>query len=193
MLVGSLAALLLAGCTATVAGSPAAAPGPAPTTAAAPPSPAPGLLGTPYSDPQGRFTITPPKGWRAGTSGTAGIAALFSAPTRSGSFTSGLSVYIVESALPLDVTVVGARAELPGLTGYASTTDEPVTLTDRTPAHLLGGTYRDLGRGLDLRNLQLFTVHAGKAFAVTATALGADWPELEPQLRAALVSVTFAT
>lgn len=193
VIAGLLAAVALTGCTATVPGTPAAAPGPAPTTVAAVPSPAPGLLGTAYADPQGRFRITPPKGWRIGSSGTAGVAVLFSAPTRTGSFSSGLSVYVVDSALPLDALVVGARSELRGLTAYASTTDEAVILTDGTPAHLLGGTYRDLAGDLDLRNVQLFTVHAGRAIAVTATSLAAEWVEHEPGLRAALVSITFAS
>lgn len=192
-ITGLLAALLLAGCTATVAGVPTAVPGPAPTTAAPPPSPAPGLLGLPHADTTGRFRIAPPAGWRLGTSTTAGIALLFTPPARTGSFTPGLSVYVVDSALPLDATVAGARSELKGLSSYTSTTDEPITLPDLTPAHLLGGTYRDLGRNLDLRNLQLFTVHHGKAFAVTATTLADDWPAQEQRLTAAVASLTFAS
>jgi len=192
-IIGLLAALLLAGCTATVAGVPNPVPGPAPTTAPPPPSPAPGLLGSPYADTGGRFRVTPPAGWRVGTSTTTGIAVLFSPPARTGSFTPGMSVYVVDSTLPLDGTVAGARSELKGLSSYTSTTDEPITLTDGTPAHLLGGTYRDLARGLDLRNLQLFTVHGGKAFAVTATALGSDWAAQEQRLNAAVASLTFAS
>jgi hypothetical protein len=192
-ITGLLAALLLAGCTSTVAGVPVAVPGPAPTTAAPPPSPAPGLLGSTYADTGGRFRITPPAGWRVGTSTTAGIAVLFSPSTRTGSFTPGLSVYVVDSTLPLDGTVAGARSELTGLSSYASTTDEPITLPDGTPAHLLGGTYRDLGRDLDLRNLQLFAVHDGKAFAVTATTLSTEWAAQEQRLTAAVASLTFAS
>lgn len=192
MILGLLVVAVLAGCTATVPGTPAAAPGPAPTTAPAAPSPAPGLLGTQYADPQGRFRVTPPTGWRVGTSAESGVAVLFAEPA-AGRFRANLNVYVVASGLTLDATVVGARSELRGLAGYASTTDEAVTLTDGTPAHLLGGTYRDLGRDLDLRNVQLFTVRAGRAVAVTATALEGEWAENEPRLRAALVSLTFAT
>ncbi|MGI5125949.1 hypothetical protein ACQEVB_03945 [Pseudonocardia sp. CA-107938] len=192
-IIGVVAGLLLAGCSGTVAGSPTAAPGPPPTTAAPPPSPAPGILGTPYTDTGGRFRITPPADWRVGTSSNSGIAVLFSPTARTGPFTPGISVFVVDSGLPLAETVAGARSELTGLTAYTSTTDQPITLTDGTPAHLLGGTYRDAARGLDLRNLQLFTVHGGKAFAVTATTAAGDWAEYEARLSAAVASLTFAS
>lgn len=175
-----------------VIGTAVAAPGPAATTAAAAPSPASGLLGSPYADTMGRFRVTPPAGWKPGTSTDPRVAVFFADPAPTGNFRSNVNVYVVDSGLSLDATVVGARSELSGLTAYTATTDEPITLADGTAAHLLGGTFRDLRLGLTLRNLQLFTVHDRKAFAVTATATAGDWPEQEQRMRAALVSLTFA-
>lgn len=196
--VAALVAACLAGCAAPIPGTPTAAAGDAPRTSApVVPSPAPGVLGARFADSRGRFRVAGPTGWRTDTSGAQGVAVLFVAPTAArsaaGTYSPNVSVYLVDSPNPLDATVTGARQELRGLAAYAPMADEALTLADGTPAHLLGGTFTDLSSGLTLRNLQLFTVHDGHAFAVTGTTLSTDWGGHEEQLRAALASLTFAS
>lgn len=179
--LATVVALALAGCSATVTGTPTADPaaqGPANVDSAAP-SVDPVPAGDRFSDAKGRFTIAPPKGWKADTSGAQRTAVVFLAPTPSrtgtGSFSANINVLVVSSNADLPSTVVGARNELRGLLGYSSTVDEDAALFGGTQAHLLGGTFTDKGSGLKLRNLQLFAVHDGSTTVVTGTAAAESW------------------
>jgi len=169
-------ALALAACGTTVTGTPA--PLPAPSGVAAP-SVDPVPAGDRFSDAEGRFTIAPPKGWKADTSGAQNTAVVFVAPTptrtAAGSFSANINVLVVPSNADLPATVVGARNELRGLTGYTSTVDEDAALFGGTQAHLLGGTFTDTKSGLELRNLQLFAVQGGSTTVVTGTAAAQGW------------------
>lgn len=195
-LLSSLAAvvvLALAGCSAPVTGTPSAAPGPTGVGSAAP-SVDPVPAGDRFSDAQGRFTIAPPKGWKADTSGTQRTAVVFVAPTptrtATGSFSANINVLVVRSTADLPATVVGARKELRGLTGYTSTVDEDAVLFGGTPAHLLGGTFTDKGSGLPLRNLQLFAVQGGATTVVTGTAAAQGWDTYASVFDTALRTLT---
>lgn len=184
------------GCSISVAGTPSADPAAvaAPRTTASmtptttltgPPTVAPtGALapGPPadiFADSRGRFRMVPPPSWTVDTSGTRGAAVVFldpePTPTASGPFTANINVIVVPASADLPATVVGARQELLGLNRYVSATDEPFTLRDGTPAHMLGGTFTDPGSGLDLRSLQLFTVVGASTIVVTGTALATTW------------------
>lgn len=188
-----LLAGLTAGCATPVAGEPRAAPAPPTPTAVRLPPPAPGVLGKLYVDPQRRFAIAPPAKWLVDTHGVGGSAVLFRDPTPERSVQSelaaNLSVFLPDAHLGLAETLAGSRQELEGLNGYASTADEDVTLADGTPAHLLGGTFTDLGSGLQVRDLQLITVAEGRTIVVTAASLRSTWPAHEDEFRAALGSL----
>jgi hypothetical protein len=110
-----------------------------------------------------------------------------------GQFSANINVLLVQAGADLPTTVVGARRELRGLAGYTSTADEPVTLGDGTPAHVLGGTFTEPTTGLALRNLQLFTVHGGATLVVTGTSLQEVWSLYEQTFQTSLRSLMAAT
>ena len=188
VIVSCLVALLvLAGCTSTVTG--VAAPEPASASAA------PGLsTSAPFADARNRFHIAPPAGWTADTTGAQGTAVVFRDPnpTAAGdrTFNANINVIVVPAAAALDATIDGARQELRGLPGYASTADEAAVLTDGTAAHLLGGTFTDSRSGAQLRNLQMFTVRGGSSVVATGTAPAASWTSFAGEFDAALRTLT---
>jgi hypothetical protein len=183
-LLGALA--LLAGCTTTVSGI--AAPDPAASAAAAP------AQAGGFSDARNRFRIAPPAGWTPDTSGGQNTAVVFRdpTPTRSGdlSFSANINVIVVPATADLDATIVGARQELSGLPGYASTDDEAAVLPDGTPAHLLGGTFTDPRSGAQLRNLQMFAVRGGSGVVATGTAPATSWASFAQPFDVALRTLT---
>ena len=190
-------ALALAACGTTVTGTPAPVPDtPGATPGATAPSVDPVPAGDRFSDAKGRFTIAPPKGWKADTSGAQNTAVVFVAPaptsTAAGSFSANINVLVVPSSADLPATVVGARKELRGLTGYTSTVDEDATLFGGTQAHLLGGTFTDTKSGLQLRNLQLFAVRGGSTTVVTGTAAAQGWDAYASVFDMALRTLTVA-
>jgi hypothetical protein len=189
---------LLVGCSNEVSGattpSPtAAAPtSVAPTTTSSPPPTLP--VAEPFVDPAGRFRLVPPLGWNADTSGAQGTALILVDPvpsvTASGRLNATVTVLAVESPADLPTTMAGARQDLRQLPEYQPATDEPVTLSDGTAAHMLGGTFRDPVSGLPLRNIQLFTVHNGVTIVVTGLALPELWGGFEPVFQSCLRSLT---
>jgi hypothetical protein len=187
-----MAGVAVTGCTVQVQGTPAASP-----AALATPSPAPQPPGDVFADAQGRFGLVSPTGWTVDTSGAQGTAVIFLDPQLStsiaGQFSANINVLLVQSGADLSTTVLGARRELRGLTGYTSTADEPVTLGDGTPAHLLGGSFSEPSTGLALRNVQLFTVHGGATVVVTGTSLQDVWSLYEQTFQTSLRSLTVAT
>lgn len=196
----AVAAVLVVACSDPVPGTAAPTPGPvpatvtpttAPTTAAGPtPRPATDV----YTDPAGRFRLVPPAGWQVDTSGAQGTSLILVDPvpsvTPSGRLNATVTVLGVPSPADLPTTIAGARHDLQQLPEYRSTTDEPVTLSDGTAAHLLGGTFRDPTSGLALRNLQIFTVHEGATIVVTGLALPELWSGFEPVFQRCLRSLT---
>ncbi len=186
VVVGCLVALVvLAGCTSTVSG--VAAPEPA----AAAPSAAPGA---PFADARNRFHIAQPAGWTADTTGAQGTAVVFRDPTPTTAgdhtFNANINVIVIPAAGELNATIDGARRELKGLPGYASTADEAAVLPDGTAAHLLGGTFTDSRSGAQLRNLQMFTVRDGSSVVATGTAPAASWASFSGEFDAALRTLT---
>jgi hypothetical protein len=103
-------------------------------------------------------------------------------------------VIVVPAVADLPGIVRGARQEVRALGDYRPMADEPVTLPDGTPAHLLGGTFRNPDTGLALRNVQLLAVRAGaETVVVTGTALADEWDGYGPVFETSLRSLTVAT
>ena len=190
---GCLVALvLLGGCSSAVSG--VASPIPATTSPATPSAAAPAPVPSApaagaFSDAGNRFTIAPPPGWAADTSGVQGTAVVFRAPTAGGSFRANINVIVVPATAELAATIDGARRELRTLPGYTATEDEGTALADGTPAHLLGGTFTDAGSGAELRNLQIFTVRGRSGVVATGTAPAASWTSFAEPVDAALRSL----
>jgi hypothetical protein len=196
--VATAAMLVLAlgaasGCTVVVPGTPA----PAPSALGEAPAPPAGPAAGTFSDAQGRFGLVPPTGWTVDTSGARGTAAAFLAPestgTTIGAFTANINVIVLPSSGALSATVSGARHQLTALKGYREARDEPLVLSDGTPAHLLGGTFDDPASGFALRNLQLFTVDGRSTIVVTGTALAETWDVYEPVFTSSLSTLTVAS
>jgi hypothetical protein len=171
----------LAGCTVDVPGSahadPAAgAPTPTPSPIPTAPALAPGFV-----DPQGRYGITPPPGWRTDTSGTSGTEVIFFSPTAdttdAGEFRPNINIVVGPGGADLEQTIEANRESLQTLPDYASTEDLSFVLVDGTPAHILGGTFTQ--SGFEVRNVQLFTSSNGTDMVVTGTALAENWDNWE--------------
>jgi hypothetical protein len=195
---------LLGGCGGAAPAAPAAPPASsAPTTAAtttttaatsAPPAPGQGA-GAAFTDPRGRFDLAPPAGWQVDTSGAQGTAAVFLAPdpvdTAKGAFQPNVNVIVAASqGARLAELLDSTRNQLATLNAYRSTTDEDLTLADGAAAHLFGGTFTDQASGLELRNLQLFTVDESSVYVVTGTAPTSAWSTYERLLDGSLRSLT---
>jgi len=160
------------------------------------PSPAPSAMNPaaePYHNVQDGYSITPPPGWRyRPITPQLGVSAFFAASTADSTgqkpFVDNLNVVISATDVDLDTAVIQNKQEFPNnFLNYQLTTDESVTLPDRRPGHLLGGTYDQPDVG-SLRNLQLFVVNAGHEYVVTATTPTASFARYEPLLRASLLS-----
>lgn len=197
--------MVLGGCTVTVAGTatadrtgasraPTARPAPSHNAA---PTPVPDPSGDLFDDPQGRFGLVPPPNWTVDTSGTRGTAVVFldpqPTPSAAGPFTANINVLVLPRAADLSTTVVDTRQQLAGLADYGSTADEPFTLGDGTPAHVLGGTFTDPGSGFELRNLQLLTVAGDSTIVVTGTATAQSWAIYQTPLDTSLRTLTVVT
>jgi hypothetical protein len=171
----------LAGCTVDVPGSAhadpvASAPTPTPSPIPTAPALAPGFV-----DPQGRYGITPPSGWRTDTSGTSGTEVIFFSPTAdttdAGEFRPNINIVVGPGGADLEQTIEANRESLQTRPDYASTEDLSFVLVDGTPAHILGGTFTQ--SGFEVRNVQLFTSSNGTDMVVTGTALAENWDNWE--------------
>lgn len=185
--------LSAAGCTVAVPGSPAADP-----AALSRPAPSQRPPGAAFRDVLNRFDVVPPPGWTVDTSGVESTAVVFADPQVSqspgGRFRANINVIVVPARTDLAGIVTGARREVRALADYAPTADEPVTLPDGSPGHLLGGTYRSPDTGLVLRNLQLMALHGGaETVVVTGTALAETWDGYGSVFETSLRSLTVAT
>lgn len=182
-----------AGCTVAVPGSPAADP-----AGLSRPAPSPRPPGASFRDALNRFDLVPPPGWTVDASGAERTAVIFADPRVSespgGRFRANINVIVLPAHTDLPGIVTGARREVRALADYLPTADEPVTLPDGSPAHLLGGTYRDPDSGLELRNLQVVALHGGsETVVVTGTALADTWDGYGNQFETSLRSLTVAT
>jgi hypothetical protein len=191
--IAAAVAISAAGCTVEIPGAPAADP-----AAVARPAPSPRPPGDVFRDAGGRFELVPPAGWTVDLSGVENTAVVFADPQPSESpgmrFRANINVIVVPTRADLPGLVTGARQEVRALGDYRPTADEPVTLPDGSPAHMLGGTFRDASTGLGLRNVQLLTIHGGTETVVaTGTALADTWDGYGPVLEASLRSLTVAT
>lgn len=176
-------AMALVGCS---SGSPRpTTPGAAPSsTAPAPPS---------YRNEQSGFALTPPRGWQQ-VPGFPAAAVTFAAPAGSGVTTdtggrtlANLNVVVTPTDADLDANLAGAKQLLPTtFPNYQPSVDEPFTLADGQPGHLLGCTYTL--SGLTLRNLQLVAVARGNVYVVSATAPDQTFATYEPAIRQSLAT-----
>jgi hypothetical protein len=185
-------AMSAAGCTVAVPGSPAADP-----AALSRPAPSPRPPGPAFRDALSRFDIVPPPGWTVDASGTENTAVVFADPEVSespaGRFRANINVIVVPAHADLPGIVTGARQEVRALADYVPVADEPVTLPDGSPAHLLGGTYHDPDTGLALRNVQLLALHGtAETVVVTGTALADRWDGYGTVFETSLRSLTVA-
>jgi hypothetical protein len=186
--IAAMTVLITAGCAVAVPGAPASDP-----AALSRPAPAPRPPGAAFRDALGRFDLVPPPGWTVDTSGTESTAVVFADPRPRG-FRANVNVVVVPAHAELPGIVTGAREEVRALEDYRPTADEPVTLPDGAPAHLLGGTYHDPDTGLVLRNLQLVALHGQvQTVVVTGTALAEAWDGYEAVFETTLRSLTVAT
>jgi hypothetical protein len=186
-------AISAAGCTVAVSGAPAADPAALPRL-----SPSPRPPGAAFHDALSRFDLVPPPGWAVDTSGAENTAVVFTDPQVSesptGRFRANINVIVVPARTDLPGIVTGARQEVRALADYLPTADEPVTLPDGSPAHLLGGTYHDPDTGRALRNVQLLALHgAAETVVVTGTALADTWDGYGAVFETSLRSLTVAT
>lgn len=185
-------AVCSAGCTVVVSGAPAADP-----ASLARPAPSTRPPGAAFRDALSRFDVVPPPGWTVDASGVQNTAVVFADPQVSdspgGRFRANINVIIVPANSDLAGIVTGARQEVRALADYLPTADEPVTLPDGSPAHLLGGTYHDPETGLALRNVQLMALHGStETVVVTGTALVDTWDGYGPVFETSLRSLTVA-
>jgi hypothetical protein len=194
--IGLAAALFIAlgmtGCAVAIPGVPGADP-----AAVVRPAPSTRPPGDVFRDAQGRFDVVPPPGWTVDTSGAQDTAVIFTDPrpsaSPSGRFRANINVIVVPADADLPGIVTGARREVLALAAYRPTADEPVTLPDGWPAHLLGGSFRDPLTGLALRNVQLLAVRGGAETVVaTGTALADTWDGYGPVFETSLRSLTVA-
>jgi hypothetical protein len=211
-LLTAAALVALGGCASQTSGTPAPAAAPAlnppsaapATTSAAPASPTAAAgagkaqKGDSFDDAQGRFDLLPPDGWKVDTSGAQGTEAVFLDPspvdTPKGPFQPNVNVIVAQSpGGQLADLLDGTRSELASLNKYKSTTDEDLTLSDGSAAHMFGGTFTDQSSGLDLQNLQLFTLDNSSVYVVTGTAPASAWSKYESELDESLRSMTLAT
>lgn len=142
------------------------------------PSPTPTPTPTPYAHPDG-FSLTPPPGWTADTSGALGTKVIFTSPTPDtvleGSFTPTLTVVVRDTpGRTLEAAVARTKATfLRTLTDYTPSDDSLVSILNGELAHILGGTYRQAQ--WSLRNKQLVLVKDEKTYTLTGTALASVW------------------
>jgi hypothetical protein len=179
-----------AGCSSGNASAPST-----PTPSAAPPAAAPSTpLAAAYHSPDG-YSISPPADWILHpTDGQDGLSVLFGAPTVDKAapkpFVDNLNVVITATPENLDSLVSETKQKYPSvLKNYKVVTDQPITLPNGQPAHLLGGTSDDERSG-SLENIQLILVSAGKEYTITFTSPAASFDSYHDLIQASLASFT---
>jgi hypothetical protein len=180
----------LAGCSSQNTSAPSP-----PAPSAAPSAVAPSVpLAAAYHSPDG-YSISPPDGWVLHpTTGQQGLSVVFAATTVDAAaqkpFANNLNVVVTPTPDTLDSLISQAKQQSPGLLpNYTVVTDQPVTLADGQPAHLLGATYDQQGTG-SLENIQLLLVDAGKEYTITFTSPAASFDSYHDLAQASLASFT---
>jgi hypothetical protein len=149
-----------AGCAVAVAGTPDAA------------------ASAPHRDPQGRFALVLPPGWRPDPSHPGPGEVFLDAPAVADPVARLTSPAIEVRVLdwPGDLGRATLTFGPQPAAGTAAAFDEPVTLLDGVAAHLFGGTVPDaLGPGFDRRELQVLAVAGGRLVSVTARGETGEW------------------
>ncbi len=167
--------------------------GPAAPTAV----PAQPLAAEPYVDPEGRFSIKPPAGWEEQPL-TPDYAATFTSPTPTiTDFNTGagwitdLTVSGSATDMQLVELLPAERSQLLEAHNANLTLDEPFTLADGTPGHLLASTYLDPGPQAQVSALRVVAVRGGTKVVATCTALTSYLHVEEATLRATLSTLKF--
>jgi hypothetical protein len=190
------------GCAVAVPGAPAAATGPAPAASSADPTtaaqaPPPRSRGALYRDAEGRFELNPPPYWGVDDTGKLGPVVIFFDTAENPETSEG-------SGATINVVVVPATGDWPGtidqnrqavkvFQDYRSITDESVTLSDGSAAHMFGYTFK-APNGETKRNIQLMAVNGGSELVVvTGQTLPHDWDLYGELFEATLRSLVVAT
>jgi hypothetical protein len=183
------------GCAVAVPGTPAAASSADPTPAAQVPPPRP--RGEKFRDAEGRFELNPPPYWGIDATGKLGPAVIFFDTAENPETTSG-------SGATLNVVVVPATGDWPGMIvqnrdalkvfqDYRSITDESVTLSDGSDAHMFGYTFTG-PNGEPKRNVQVMAVSGGSELVVVTGQSGPqDWNVYGEMFESSLRSLVVAT
>ncbi|WP_232667866.1 serine/threonine-protein kinase [Pseudonocardia sp. TRM90224] len=173
----------------------AAAPPVASTSAAAPPV---ALAAGPYIDPKGRFSITAPAGW-VPEPPSPDYDVFYSSPTPTIAsdtdyYSADVAVTTAPTSLQLADEIAAARAAMLGALGARLTVDEPTTLADGTPAHLLGSIHQVAASTptstLPINMLQVVVVRDGLRVLATGTGSADTWHVEEATIRATLGTLT---
>jgi len=149
-----------------------------------------------YSHPDPKFSLTFPGTWKSEPAPSKQTLVFYVNPnpdTENGT-TVRPSINVI--AEPTSVASVSSefavlnQQELKGIyPDYESTQSKPVTLSDGTPAYLIGGVFSQ--SNLKVRNLQLLTIKNGQLFVVTATTFQSAWSQHETAFENSLLSFTF--
>jgi len=128
------------------------------------------------------------------TTGQQGLSVVFAATTVDAAaqkpFVNNLNVVITPTTENLDSLIAEAKQQSPSLLPhYTVVTDQPATLSNGQPAHLLGATYDQQGTG-SLENIQLILVDAGKEYTITFTSPAGSFDSYHDLAQASLASFT---
>lgn len=143
-----------------------------------------------FVDADGRFTLQPPPGWVADSSGRAmpGLAFL-DRRTQGGAV---IGVEAVTATGDLNSTADTHKALAAKEDGYQPGTDDPITLNDGTPARLISYTVRDVEGGGRLRYQVVVAVRGPTAMILIGVTSLERWDADGPPITAALKSLTVA-
>ena len=151
--------------------------------------------GASWDDPQGRFSLRPPDGWSIDTSDDSLVVVFLAGETLStpqGPFRANINIVAGPAVGGVEDLLDTSRTDLATLTDYQATLDEPITLSDGTPAHLFGGTFTDDATGFELQNLQVLAVANGQLVVVTGTSPTGAWSTYEAVLDRTLRTLTLS-
>ncbi|WP_214406397.1 PsbP-related protein [Pseudonocardia lacus] len=154
-----------------------------------------GGAGTPFADPQGRFTIDVPTGWLRNDvdeyAGSGLMQTMFREPAPPPGTVVDPSVTVSVLRWPSDLedartTLVAELAKV----GLQVQLSEPAALADGTPARRLESAGRRTDAYfVEVRRTQVVATRDGALFVVAASSEAAQWTRVESTLRTAVDSL----
>jgi hypothetical protein len=112
--------------------------------------------------------------------------------TENGPFRANINIVAGPAVGGVEDLLDTSRSDLATLTDYQATLDEPITLSDGTPAHLFGGTFTDDASGFELQNLQILAVQNNQLVVVTGTSPTEVWTNYEDLFDRTLRTLTLS-